>query len=228
MRAHIGREGGRHYSNYRELCERNGIKPDERCAPTTSLVGTESAQSSLDPFLVPLAKPTTLTWSREGLLSHLCELVVSDDQVSQDYFQSYENDNYLPQAFELVEKPSFRALLQYQRPTMVPRDIPHAQTVADEIYAKALRVKGLLREKFRNLDSAISFTFDAGTSQASDPYLTVTGHWIDKTWTLHEQILAFSLIEGSHTGANTGQLLIDTFEDYGILSPSKVCVTLSY
>ena len=129
-----------------------------------------------------------------------------------------------------MEQDAFRALLQYQRPAMIPRDIPHHQTVADKIYAKSLRVKGLLREQFKNLDSAVSFTFDAGTSKVSDPYLTVTGHWIDKEWKLHEQVLAFTEIHGSHTGANTGQLLVETFKDYGILSVDKVCsvCTLSH
>jgi hypothetical protein len=88
--------------------------------------------------------------------------------------------------------------------------------------AKSLRVKGLLVEQFKNLDSRISFTFDAGTSKAYDPYLTVTGHWVDKDWVLHEQVLAFAEIVGSHTGANTGQILVQTFKDYQIFDPDKV------
>jgi hypothetical protein len=74
---HIGRLGGKHYTNYRELCERNGIKPNDRCCPTKTVTAPGSIQSSLDPFLVPIQP----TWSQEGLLSHICQLIVSDDQV---------------------------------------------------------------------------------------------------------------------------------------------------
>jgi hypothetical protein len=106
---------------------------------------------------------------------------------------------------------------------MGKRDIPHRTTVSNEIVAKSMKVKGLIVEQLKNSDSQISFTFDAGTSRASDPYLTVTGHWIDNDWNLHEQILAFTEIIGSHTGVNTGEILIQTFKDYQIFDPDKVC-----
>jgi hypothetical protein len=70
-------------------------------------------------------------------------------------------------------------LLSYQWPSMVPCDMPSQTTITDEIYSKSLHVKGLLSKKFKVLDSRVSFTFDAGTSRAFDPYLTVTGHWIN-------------------------------------------------
>ena len=46
----------------------------------------------------------------------------------------------------------------------MPHDLPSQTTVTDEIYAKSIRVKGLLAEKFKILDSRVSFTFDTGTS----------------------------------------------------------------
>jgi len=88
--------------------------------------------------------------------------------------------------------------------------------------AKSLKVKGLPIEQFKNSDGQISFTFDAGTSKAYDPYLTVTGHWIDKDWVLHQHVLAFTEIIGSHTGANTGEILVQIFKDYQIFDPDKV------
>jgi hypothetical protein len=107
---------------------------------------------------------------------------------------------------------------------MVKRDIPKRTLVTDEIYAKSLKVKGLLYEQFKNCESAISFTFDAGTSRAYDPYLTVTAHWIDNSWNLRDQIIAFNEIEGEHTGENTGAILVKVFHEYGILDRDKVFV----
>jgi hypothetical protein len=88
--------------------------------------------------------------------------------------------------------------------------------------AKSVRVRGLLTEKFKTLDSRVSFTFDAGTSRASDPYLTVTGHWIDANWNIHEQVLAFQEIVGNHSGENTGALLIEILGRYGLVDPNKL------
>jgi hypothetical protein len=93
---------------------------------------------------------------------------------------------------------------------MVPRDVPSQTTLTDEIYSKSIRVKGLLGTQFKSLDSRVSFTFDAGTSCAYDPYLTVMAHWIDTQWVMHKQVLAFREIIGDHSGANTGMLLICT------------------
>jgi hypothetical protein len=105
---------------------------------------------------------------------------------------------------------------------MVPRDSASRTTITDEIYSKSIRVKGLLAEKFRLLDSKVSFTFDAGTSRAFDPYLTVTGHWIDANWNLHEQVLAFREITGDHSGENTGALLIEILGEYGLVNTDKL------
>src|SRR6266481_5141710 len=95
-------------------------------------------------------------------------------------------------------------------------------TVTDEMYTKSLCVKGLLADKLKLLDSRVSFTFDAGTSRAFDPYLTVTGHWIDTNWNLHKQVLAFQEIVGGHSGDNTSALLIDILGEYGLVDPGKL------
>ena len=126
------------------------------------------------------------------------------------------------QSFSVVEKESFRALLKYLRPSIVLRDIASQTTVMDEIYTKSVRVKGLLAEKFKLLDSRVSFTFDAGTSRAFDPYLTVTGHWINASWNLHEQVLAFREIIGDHSGENTGALLVEILGEHGLVNPNKL------
>lgn len=105
---------------------------------------------------------------------------------------------------------------------MGPRDIPSRTTITDEIYSKSLRVKGLMQEKFKTLESAVSFTFDAGTSRAFDPYLTVTAHWIDAEWKLRDQVLAFREIIGDHSGQNTGAILIGVLSEYGLATPDKL------
>ena len=73
-------------------------------------------------------------------------------------------------------------------------------TVTDEIFTKSVCFKALLAEKLMVLDSRVSFTFNAGTSKAFDPYLMVMAHWIDNNWDLHDQVLVFWEIVGDHSG----------------------------
>lgn len=202
-----------HYPIYRKLCEDNGIAPNFRAAPTGS--GAASSQFSIDGYTVveetnkerkaKAEKEATLPFNNEGLLSFLVQLAVTDDQ-----------------ALSLVDVKIFRALLRYLRPSLDEEDIPHRTMVTEEMCAKALKVTGLLCDRLKNLSSRVSFTFDAGTSRASDPFLAITGHWVDKMFVLHEQLLSFGGIEGSHTGANTGEILAQVFRKYGILDADKL------
>ena len=72
------------------------------------------------------------------------------------------------------------------------------------------------------LPCKISFTFDAWTSEPGDPYLSITGHYIDapadrpNDWELKSEQLAFQEIEGRHTGKNIAQILSRTVDRYGI------------
>lgn len=126
------------------------------------------------------------------------------------------------QAFRLVEKEQFCSLLRFLRPNMKKRDIPSRHTIANEIYSKSLIVEGLLREKFLNFNGRISFTFDAGTTRAHDPFFTITCHWIDEAFEPHNHVITFTEIDGEHTGANIGSILIRELTKYGICRKDKV------
>lgn len=47
-------------------------------------------------------------------------------------------------------------------------------------------------------------------------YLAITAHWITQEWELRSDLMAFSEIEGSHTGENLGEELYDALNKYGI------------
>ena len=125
------------------------------------------------------------------------------------------------QAFQLIERDGFRSLLRYCRPGLSDKDIPKRKTLRAEIIRRAqlaeekvlnvLKVRTIFFLAVRNpfiycklqlVPSKISFTFDAWTSEPGDPYLSVTGHYIDapadapKDWELKTEQLAFKCIEG--------------------------------
>lgn len=68
----------------------------------------------------------------------------------------------------------------------------------------------------------MSFTFDTWTSEAGDPYLSMTGHYISapkaspQEWTLKSEQLGFTHIEGNHSGANIGGILVRIIDRYGL------------
>ncbi|KAJ7448580.1 hypothetical protein FB451DRAFT_1103063, partial [Mycena latifolia] len=62
-------------------------------------------------------------FTKSGLLDYICELIVTEDG-----------------AFRLVDKGPFRRLLQYCRPSLSDKDIPHRTFVRDEIEARAALV----------------------------------------------------------------------------------------
>ena len=68
----------------------------------------------------------------------------------------------------------------------------------------------------------MSFTFDAWTSDSGHPYLSVTGHYIanrkgkPEEWELKSNQLAFTHLEGRHSGANISKVLVRTIDCYGI------------
>lgn len=73
-------------------------------------------------------------------------------------------------------------------------------------------------------------TFDSWTSLTGDPFLSVTGHYIDSPkesphkWELKTEQLAFTPIEGNHSGQNIGRILLEAIEAYGLAD--KVCIHL--
>lgn len=61
-------------------CTKKKIKPHPRALPPKSVQEeTAEVQEKIDSFVVP-------KWSKEGLLEHIIEFIVTDDQVSIYFF----------------------------------------------------------------------------------------------------------------------------------------------
>ena len=79
-----------------------------------------------------------------------------------------------------------------------------------------------MREALANIEGKVSFTFDTWTSDAQDPYLSVTGHYITTPkgqphdWELKLEQLVFTHFEGNHSGANMADVLICVVDHYDL------------
>jgi hypothetical protein len=57
-------------------------------------------------------------------------------------------------------------------------------------------------------------------SEPGMPFLSVTAHYIDspdgkpQEWELKSEQLAFTIINGNHSGSNVGRILIETIDNY--------------
>lgn len=126
------------------------------------------------------------------------------------------------QAFQLVDKGAFRRLLMFTRPSLSEKDIPHRSKIQKEILRRAEVAEGKVREALSKIQGKVSFTFDTWTSEAQDPYLSVTGHYISapeghpKEWELKSVQLAFTHFEGNHSGANMADVLMRTVDRYAL------------
>ena len=93
-------------------------------------------------------------WSREGLLDHIVEFIVTYDEVSCTarlpcLTQWHSSQLACFQPFSIVDWPYFRALLKFHRPATQEADIPHRTTVTPEILTTAERVKRLIKARYQ-------------------------------------------------------------------------------
>ena len=72
----------------------------------------------------------------------------------------------------------FRHFSWLIRPSLSEKDIPHRTKIHEEILLRARGAEVRVREALANVKGKVSFTFDTWTSDAQDPYLSVTGHYI--------------------------------------------------
>ncbi|KAF5378616.1 hypothetical protein D9615_007187 [Tricholomella constricta] len=124
----------------------------------------------------------------------------------------------------LIDKGSFQRLLKYLRPALSDKEIPHRTKLRQEILRRAQDIEVRICERLGGIPGRISFTFDTWTSDAGDPYLSVTGHYIwasedqPMDWSLKTDQLAFTHLEGNHSGSNIGNILVRTFDHYNLQS----------
>ena len=63
-------------------------------------------------------------------------------------------------------------------PSLSERDIPHQTKVQQEILLCAHGAEVKVSDTLANIKGRVLFTFNTWTSDAQDPYLSVTGHYI--------------------------------------------------
>ncbi|CAH0717085.1 unnamed protein product, partial [Brenthis ino] len=127
------------------------------------------------------------------------------------------------QPFSIVEDKGFRELIKFAFPNYV---IPSRKYFANNL------LPGLYEEVKTNTKAALSedaksicVTTDMWTSRNNDSYLAVTGHYIDKNFSLQSVLLECKVLESRHTGLNLAGELRNVAQEWNILD--KVLLAVS-
>ncbi|KAG1819093.1 uncharacterized protein BJ212DRAFT_1204270, partial [Suillus subaureus] len=100
-------------------------------------------------------------FTKAGLLEYIMELIVTKDK-----------------ALQLIDKPAFHNLLHYVHPALAESDMPHHMKLMETVKVRAVQVVNVICEHLAKVDSQVSMTFNSWTSIISDPFFSITGHYI--------------------------------------------------
>ncbi|KAG6893866.1 hypothetical protein C0992_008362, partial [Termitomyces sp. T32_za158] len=139
------------------------------------------------------------------------------------------------QPFDEVDKPAFRALLEYiHRSSGKELKIPHRTTIRKRIMDMGDVTIGRIKDMFSKLDSKVSISLDAWTSNNQYAFLAVVAHYINNNGELgkcynmtcfwaethnvsEELLIDFCELIGEHSGENMAEAVWETLETYGLV-----------
>jgi len=71
----------------------------------------------------------------------------------------------------------------------------------------------------------IALACDAWTASLRVAFLSITAAYIDENWKLHDVVIAFEQLHGSHSGENLGTVVFEVMRDLEIVQKVRVCAT---
>ncbi|XP_043725796.1 zinc finger BED domain-containing protein RICESLEEPER 2-like [Telopea speciosissima] len=73
-----------------------------------------------------------------------------------------------------------------------------------------------IREAVKSFVGRVLVTTDLWTSVSNDGYMTLTTHYIDKSWVLHKRLIKFTVLTPPHTGAHICEAVGKILTEWGI------------
>ncbi|CAN1351908.1 Putative AC transposase [Linum perenne] len=115
--------------------------------------------------------------------------------------------------FKFLEHRGFKHFLSLSIPEF---EIPTEATVMHDCYQLFLLEKEKMKQQLKdNCPGRVSLTIDRWKSVQQSEYICVTAHYIDKEWTLRNQILSFCPIRGPK-GVDIGNVIESCLKDWRI------------
>ncbi|KAK3095201.1 hypothetical protein FSP39_011428 [Pinctada imbricata] len=112
----------------------------------------------------------------------------------------------------IVEGKGFKQFCHELNPQYI---VPSRTTVSNYVTLQyneeVTKVKDLLKAQ-----TAVSFTSDHWTSLATEGYITMTVHFVDKDWNFQNAVLATKKVTDCHTGENTAHEIRSIASEFGL------------
>ncbi|CAB4403415.1 unnamed protein product [Rhizophagus irregularis] len=138
-------------------------------------------------------KEKEIAFSNAAFRENLAIWVASDDQ-----------------PFTVTEGDKFQRLIKLCNAKV---EIPSADTVRNDILKLYNNYRTNMKNKLQNVPGKLSFTLDCWTSTNTVAFLGITCHYIDINWNLHDILVDFVHLSGSHTGENLAKAFLSCVDN---------------
>lgn len=205
-----------HFPAMNRLYETLKARPDDK-PPTLEELQIAAGK-------IPLDSPTVIDYMKnlEAKAGPLVDAFKRATAGSETQWDQTEFENFLTkwmvvcdQPFEEVERPEFKALLEYNcRPTKL--NIPSSTTIKRRVMKMGETMETDMKNLIVNLDGNVSLSLDAWTSQNGYAFMGIVMHYITKDWKLEECLVDFRELIGEHSGKNMAITVHKTIESLGL------------
>lgn len=178
-------------------------RTSEACA-STSVAATQQQQTIVSAFssTVPYDKKT----KRHKDITNAIAYCIAKDM--------------LP--ISTVENKGFNKLIKVIDPRYdLPGRKHFSRTVLPRLYAECREMV----EKELQTVSYFATTSDMWSSRTSEPYMSLTIHFIDKEWNLQSKCLQTAYFPEDHTGEIIAPGLVEALASWGLSEDRQVCIT---
>ncbi|XP_035234690.1 zinc finger BED domain-containing protein 1-like [Anguilla anguilla] len=121
-----------------------------------------------------------------------------------------------------VEKQGFKKLMSViDAKYALPGRKYYSKKSLPQLYAEC---RGKLEEQLRNV-THFTTTTDMWSSRTSEPYMSLTIHYVDKEWNLQSRCLQTAYSLDDHTAEIIAQGLVEALASWGLSEDRQVCIT---
>lgn len=112
-----------------------------------------------------------------------------------------------------MESPEFQPIMNFiDRDYSVPSQSTISRRLVSEYESRLIEI----REEVRRINSRVSLTCDAWSSNIFKGYMAITMHWIDQQWNMRSLLLDFKRFITPHTGGAASNILKEVIMFWGI------------
>ncbi|KEP45349.1 hAT family dimerization protein [Rhizoctonia solani 123E] len=137
----------------------------------------------------------------EGILRYLTEWFAEDDI-----------------SFNMVSHRGFRRFVNYLgQGKVTTKDLPDRHSIAAKAATLSVEAKERIKDEIKHARGKVSCTTDLWTDDSQRAFMCITAHFHNAQKRQVNRLIAFRVIEGSHTGGCLAENFFEVMEEFGII-----------